>query len=232
MQDEQTESVLAERSGDSSACVLLKSCQLAKEMPFPACLAQHLWFDLFDGERWFRLEIYDAESGATLAEIEAERACEDIRWERKVILYRALYGEAAQHIVDDIRETWASYPRRDGRFYRAWPGPNSNTFARWVMDRYPELAAPLHHNTIGRSYTPLLSLRRTPSRTGFALDTLVGGVSLGLREGIEAHVLGLTCGVALYPPSIKLPFLPAIGLRAKALGTSKRRSSGEEREDG
>ena len=36
------------------------------------------------------------------------------------------------------------------------------------------------------------------------------GAQVGLAEGVELHLLGLTLGVDLWPPQVKLPFLPAI----------------------
>ena len=35
---------------------------------------------------------------------------------------------------------------------------------------------------------------------------------MGLREGLELHLLGLTLGVGLWPPALKLPLLPRLGV--------------------
>jgi hypothetical protein len=42
------------------------------------------------------------------------------------------------------------------------------------------------------------------------LDTLPLGFALGLREGVELHLLQLTFGISLWPPRLELPFLPEI----------------------
>jgi hypothetical protein len=41
-------------------------------------------------------------------------------------------------------------------------------------------------------------------------ETMLFGVEVGLREGVEFQFFGLAVGFGFWPPSIKLPFLPAI----------------------
>jgi hypothetical protein len=52
---------------------------------------------------------------------------------------------------------------------------------------------------------------RSTAGTGLTLNTLLLGVETGLHEGLELHFLQLTIGVSLYPPALKLPFLPRLG---------------------
>lgn len=100
-------------------------------------------------------------------------------------------------------ESSPSYPYRDT--YRAWPGPNSNTYVAWVLDE-AHVGADLPPTAVGKDYTGAVSIGWSPTRTGVELKTLPGGAKLGLADGVEANVLGLTFGVSLLPPSIKLPF--------------------------
>ena len=44
------------------------------------------------------------------------------------------------------------------------------------------------------------------------LDANYLGLGLGLREGVELHLLGLTAGVSLWPPALKLPLVPRMGV--------------------
>ena len=55
-------------------------------------------------------------------------------------------------------------------------------------------------------------LARLASPTPGALAAYLAwlGAQVGLAEGVELHLLGLTLGVDLWPPQVKLPFLPAI----------------------
>ena len=45
-------------------------------------------------------------------------------------------------------------------------------------------------------------------RTGVQLETPLVGLKIGLREGIEVHVIGLAFGIDLWPPAIILPLGP------------------------
>ncbi len=45
----------------------------------------------------------------------------------------------------------------------------------------------------------------TTEGTGFQVESPVLGLRLGLKEGVEVHVLGLPFGVDLWPPAIILP---------------------------
>jgi hypothetical protein len=111
--------------------------------------------------------------------------------------------------------------------YRAWPGPNSNTFVAAIMDAVPEIRAALPPTAIGKDYPhDGLWLRLTPSRTGLRL-TLGGyaGLSLGWVEGIEVNVLGAVAGVDLRHPALKLPGLGRLGWRGLPIPWSRPRRS-------
>src|SRR5918995_127704 len=87
-------------------------------------------------------------------------------------------GEAAQRLIPQVRQAVASYPYRSYGDYRAWPGPNSNTFVAHVMQEVPELGAALPPTAIGKDWYPNGEwLGWTPSRTGVRLSA---GGFLGL----------------------------------------------------
>jgi hypothetical protein len=123
-------------------------------------------------------------------------------------------GEAAARLIPHIRAAVASYPYRGWGDYRAWPGPNSNTFVAHVMRSAPELAAALPPTAIGKDFQPTDHLfGLTPSRTG--LQVSLGGyagLSLGWVEGLEVNFLGLIAGLDLRRPALKLPGWGRIGL--------------------
>ena len=106
---------------------------------------------------------------------------------------------------------WIVFKSEEGS-YRAWPGPNSNTFVAAVLDAMPGVKATLPPTAIGKDY-PYDGrwFRRTSSRTGLAL-TLGGyaGLTVGWVEGVELSLLGLVVGVDVRRPALKLPGLGRI----------------------
>ena len=120
----------------------------------------------------------------------------------------------------------ASYPYRGFGEYRAWPGPNSNTFVAHVMRSVPALGAALPPTAIGKDWQPTSDIvGLTPSRTGIQLS-LGGyaGITVGWVEGVELNFLGLIAGIDVRRPAVKLPGLGAHRIRADHLVTSPPRS--------
>jgi Protein of unknown function (DUF3750) len=122
-------------------------------------------------------------------------------------------GETADRMIPKIRAAVESYQLRSYGDYRAWPGPNSNTFVTAVLASVPELRAALPPTAIGKDFPyngDLFGL--TPSRTGvrFTLDGYLG-LTVGWVEGIEVNFLGAVFGVDLRRPAIKLPGLGRLG---------------------
>lgn len=122
-------------------------------------------------------------------------------------LIAAAEGEAAERIIPKIRAAVAAYPYRTFGHYRAWPGPNSNTFVAHVLRQVPELDAVLPPTALGKDWLPFNSLVGwTPSRTGVQLSLFgYAGLSLGWVEGLEVNVLGLVAGFDLRQPALKIP---------------------------
>lgn len=112
-------------------------------------------------------------------------------------------GEEARRLMGVLRRP-ETYPNH--HCYMIWPGPNSNGYARWALDQ-AGLAIDFHPKMVGKDwYGPLgFGVGLTPTRTGVHLDVLSLGVAIGLGDGIELHVLGLTFGVDPWPPAIKTP---------------------------
>jgi len=118
---------------------------------------------------------------------------------------RELRGPDAEAVIAKLPEAAASYPYADT--YKAWPGPNSNTFVAHLGRQIPELRLDLPSTAIGKDYLPDGAVfARTPSGTGYqvSLSGLLG-VLVGRDEGFELNFLGLVTGVDLLHPSIKLP---------------------------
>jgi len=97
--------------------------------------------------------------------------------------------------------------------YRVWPGPNSNTFIAHLARQVPELRLELPSTAIGKDFLPQGGVMgKSPSGTGVQVSARgYAGILLGLEEGIEINLMGLTAGIDLLPPAIKLPGIGRIG---------------------
>ena len=105
----------------------------------------------------------------------------------------------------------AAYPFVDS--YRTWPGPNSNTFTAHIARAVPELGLDLPSTAIGKDYLgPTRFAARAPSGTGYQVSLLgLLGLTLGVEEGLEINVLGLSFGLDPLGLAIKLPGIGRLG---------------------
>lgn len=131
-------------------------------------------------------------------------------------LLREIRGDqSVDELIDRIHETAEQYPYSDS--YTIWPGPNSNTFTAHIARQIPQLRLELPSNAIGKDYIPENGfIAKTPSGTG--LQVSAGGYAgalLAVEEGLEVNLLGLTAGIDLYPPAIKLPGVGRVGFSDK-----------------
>ena len=193
-------------------------------------IAVHPWFVAFDADerRWESYEVwglrpvsYESHRG----EIEFRTAMHErarLEWshERIGVVDRDTGGPHAH--VPRIRTVLAEWTGDDARTilevlqrprdypyadrYRAWPGPNSNTYVAWVLR---EAGIPVDHHplAIGKDYLgPLgFGLWFTTTFTGLQVETPIVGAKAGLLDGVELHLLTMTIGVDLWPPAIKTP---------------------------
>lgn len=121
-------------------------------------------------------------------------------------------GEGVEALIDEIEAAVRSYPFADT--YRTWPGPNSNTFVAHVGRSVPGLRLDLPANAIGKDYVPLSSaLGRAPSGSGVQASLFgVLGLIAAPEEGLEVNVLGLSLGVDLARPALRLPGVGRLGV--------------------
>ncbi|MCC5884728.1 MAG: DUF3750 domain-containing protein [Halomonas sp.] len=127
-------------------------------------------------------------------------------------LHATLCGSEAERAIERIDALLPDYPYRDR--YRAWPGPNSNTFVAWLIREVPELSVALPSSAIGKDYLGGKVFAPTPSGTGAQLS--LGGVlgaAVGLQEGLELNLAGLVLGIDPAALGIKLPGIGTLGLR-------------------
>jgi hypothetical protein len=126
-----------------------------------------------------------------------------------------LRGTEAERAIERIEALVPAYPHAD--HYRAWPGPNSNTFTAWVTRQIPELQARLPAIALGKDYLGSGFVGPAPSGTGFQFSAHgLLGVLLAPEEGLEVNLLGLVMGVDPRAPGIKLPGIGDVRFRRSA----------------
>ncbi len=120
-------------------------------------------------------------------------------------------GAEAERLIPLIEDAIARYPYADT--YTLWPGPNSNTFVAWVGREVPALQMRLPSIAIGKDFLPGDIIGSAPSGGGLQVS-LFGllGLIVAPVEGVEVNLLGLTFGVDVARPALKLPAIGRIGM--------------------
>lgn len=119
-------------------------------------------------------------------------------------------GDGVDAIIDRIEAAVRSYPWADR--YGIWPGPNSNTFVAHVLRSAPELRVDLPPTAVGKDFLGIKPVGSLPSGTGGQLSLFgVAGIAVGLEEGLEVNLLGLTFGIDPASLALKLPLVGSIG---------------------
>ena len=226
--------------GETGALLVVQTLRIPDSEPWFARFAEHTWIDLRTeaGADWWRVEVSSPGSGLRVEVLEEDRVLADERWGRRVSVLRLVRGEEARRAGERVLELARAHPdfgRReielDGdrltfvrtaperEAYAAWPGPNSNTLIADLVEGTPGLWVDLDHNAVGKDYARGLRAGRTSAKLGVEVDTDYLGLGLGLRQGAELRLLGLTLGLGVWPPALKLPFLPRLGVHAGWTGT-------------
>lgn len=186
----------------------------ARAVAWRGIFAMHTWIAVkpTGAPRFTRYEVmgFGVSEGAPAVRI--DRTGPDNYWfgaMPELILDRR--GAGVDALIEKIRAAVAAYPYP--RSYRAWPGPNSNTFTAFIGRAVPELRLDLPANAIGKDYLPNGSLlAAAPSGTGYQVSLFgLAGLLAARREGLELNLLGLTFGFDIASPGIKLPGLGRLG---------------------
>lgn len=178
--------------------------------PLPApigAIAVHNWFAVYATQegQWSRWEVWEYENAAPTS------------WGHVVKNLQAPeagVGGGDGHLLQEWRGVRATaiiavlqrpedYPYR--RTYHPWPGPNSNTYIAWVLHK-AKAPFELDPRAVGKDYHGLLGAGISSTRTGVQAECPVIGVTLGVKDGIELHILSLTLGIDFAHPALKTPF--------------------------
>lgn len=202
-------SVIVPHQGEGPV-VHVKECSIPDGEPWYARFAVHTWIDYraADGT-WTRVGVPGPAKNVRRSSLTPEEAREDLRWSEPVRVIDVTHGDDAIAAIAALAAAEDQWERGE---YRAFPGPNSNTFVERVARATPCLSPTLSPNATGKDHA-WLRAGVTASGTGVELESPALGVEVGLREGVQLHVAQLPLGVQLWPPALILPFLPAIGPR-------------------
>jgi hypothetical protein len=175
----------------------------------------HTWIALKRAEatRYRRYEVVGWGVDRGLPAVRVDRAGPDNYWfgSRPELLVDAR-GGVVEALIDRVEAAIARYPYPET--YRTWPGPNSNTFVAWIGREVPELRLHMPPTAIGKDYLPNgLPVGLSPGGRGGQVSLLgMAGIMAGWDEGVELNVLGLTFGLDVLRPALKLPVAGRVGL--------------------
>jgi hypothetical protein len=121
-------------------------------------------------------------------------------------------GDDVDALIAKVEAAIASYPYPMS--YRTWPGPNSNTFIAHIGRAVPELGLEMPPTAIGKDFLPGGGLvAPTPSGQGVQVSVLgLAGLLVGWEEGLEVNILGLTFGLDVKDPALKVPGFGRLGV--------------------
>jgi hypothetical protein len=186
----------------------------ARAVSWRGIFAVHTWIVVkpTDAPRYTRYEVVGFGVAGGAPSVRVDRMGPDNYWfgaTPQVVLDRR--GPGVDATIDKVRAAVASYPYPHD--YRAWPGPNSNTFTAYVARRVPELGLDLPSNAIGKDFLPDGAVfASAPSGSGFQVSLYgVAGVLIAADEGFELNLLGLNFGIDAMSPAIKLPGIGRLG---------------------
>jgi hypothetical protein len=193
----------------------------ARAVAWRGAFAVHTWIVVkpAGAPRYTRFDVvgFGVANGAPAVRI--DRSGPDNYWfgaRPELILERR--GDGVGRLIDKVRAAIDSYPYPHA--YRAWPGPNSNTFVAYVARAVPELGLALPSNAIGKDFLPGGALvAAAPSGTGYQLSLFGAlGVLVARKEGFELNILGLNLGIDFATPGVMLPGIGRLGVARQVAG--------------
>jgi len=140
----------------------------ASRAVFPASFAIHPWFVVTTPQgELFRFEVMHSDTfggdqnGFLYKNIlKPWRGVRRFLWEEvtterrnKSVLLGKIEGSAdsvAHRMGQFLIESFSTYPQ--AKQYSVFPGPNSNTYAQWILDQFPEADMKLPWNAFGKGY--------------------------------------------------------------------------------
>lgn len=103
-------------------------------VPFLGRVAVHYWFNIKDGDRTERWEVWQTpdRNWQSVGHLHRNLLKPEVGVGGGLArLERLFSGAEAQRLARVLRSSWAHYPFRHQ--YRYFPGPNSNTYVAWIL---------------------------------------------------------------------------------------------------
>jgi uncharacterized protein DUF3750 len=191
----------------------------ARAVGWRGVLAVHTWISVkrSGAAAYMRYEVmgWGVDRGAPAVRV--NRSGPDNDWfGARPDLLLDLRGPGVDELIGRVEAAIAAYPYPSS--YRTWPGPNSNTFMAFLGRSVPEMRLALPATAIGKDFLAGGALAgASPSGTGVQLSLLgLAGLMVGLEEGVEVNVLGLSFGLDVKRPALKLPGVGRVGVPRSA----------------
>ena len=122
-------------------------------------------------------------------------------------------GKKAEKMIPQIYAAVKTYPYP--HFYRAYPGPNSNSFISHIMRSVPGFYKELPSNAIGKDWihkAQFIGISEAHTGIQFSLYGMIG-FTIGLIEVVEINIIGLSFGIDFLRPALKLPIIGRVGIK-------------------
>ncbi len=186
----------------------------ARAVAWRGVFSVHTWIAVkpAGAPRYTRYEVVGFGVASGTPAVRVDRMGPDNYWfgaRPQIVLDRR--GEGVDALIDRVRAAVETYPYPHD--YRAWPGPNSNTFTAYIGRQVPELGLGLPSNAVGKDFLPGGALlAAAPSGSGVQLSLYgLAGILIAASEGLEVNLLGLNIGLDAIKPAVKLPALGRLG---------------------
>ncbi len=186
----------------------------ARAFSWRGAFAVHTWISVKpdNGDTFTTYEVLGWRARRGISVVTSSTGRPDRAWYgQQPELYVDIRGEEASALIPQVQAAVRSYPYGDT--YSIWPGPNSNTFTAHVGRLVPDLRLDLPPTAVGKDYLgPWRLVARSPSGTGYQLSARgLAGVMVGVEEGLELNVLGLSFGIDPADLAVRLPGIGVVG---------------------
>lgn len=174
------------------------------KIPKLGLVADHYWFVTYQKGKKDRWEIWQNtdSGGQSWQHLHKNRTeCESGVGNGNSTIEHQWFSDDADKLIRQIENSPTEYDNRNR--YRYWPGPNSNTFVQWVLDR-TELDLMLGPTAIGKDYLGVVGFRKVGSI--IQVSTPFFGFKLNWPVRFELHLLTLTFGICIKPFQFIHPF--------------------------
>lgn len=121
-------------------------------VPYFGLLASHHWFVVERDGHLSRWEVWQSANtgGKSWGHLHQD-LMSPFAWPHKddPVLHECWQGSSASALIKKIESSPEHYPWQNS--YRYWPGPNSNTYAQWVLEQHYRLG----WKAVGKHYSRL-----------------------------------------------------------------------------